>query len=140
VVWNDASLHPLGDVFLRAFSLTLDRPSRIQKVNDDNSYALHFMPAVSVRADGSIVSSWYDRRRGGANSATTDYMGEIRHSPASPGRDFRISTGPTDWTQDSSLITPNFGDYTDNASSDTKTWFTWSDGRLGVPQPFVDAR
>jgi hypothetical protein len=140
VVWNDASLHPLGDVFLRAFSLTLDHPSRIQKVNDDNSYALHFMPAVSVRADGSIVSSWYDRRRSGANSATTDYMGEIRHRPTSPGRDFRISTGPTDWTKDSSLITPNFGDYTDNASSGTRTWFTWSDGRLGVPQPFVDAR
>jgi hypothetical protein len=65
-------------------------------------------------------------------------MGEVRRKPTSPGRDFRITTGPTDWTKDSSLITPNFGDYTDNASSGTRTWFTWSDGRLGVAQPFVD--
>jgi hypothetical protein len=140
VEWNDASLHPLGDIFLRAFPLSLGTPGSIRKVNDDNSFALHFLPAVSVRADGSIVSSWYDRRRGGANSAVTDYFGEVRQAPASQGRDFRITTGATDWTKDSSIIVPNFGDYTDNASSGTRTWFTWSDGRIGVPQPFVDAR
>ena len=140
VEWNDASLHPLGDIFLRAFPLSLGSPGQIRKVNDDNSFALHFLPAVSVRADGSIVSSWYDRRRGGANSAVTDYFGEVRQTPTSQGQDFRITTGPTDWTKDSSIIVPNFGDYTDNASSGTRTWFTWSDGRIGVPQPFVDAR
>jgi len=139
VVWNDASRHPLGDIFLRAFSPNLRRPGRIQKLNDDNSFALHFMPAVSIRADGAIVSSWYDRRLGGANSASTDYFGEVRRTPGGRGPDFRITTGPTDWTADSSLLTPNFGDYTDNASSGNRTWFTWSDGRLGVTQPFVDA-
>ena len=46
--------------------------------------------------------------------------------------------GATDWTNTSSLITPNFGDYTDNTSVGTTTYYTWSDGRLGVPQPFVD--
>ena len=35
-------------------------------------------------------------------------------------------------------IVPNFGDYTDNASVGTTTYYTWSDGRLGVPQPFTD--
>ena len=43
-----------------------------------------------------------------------------------------------DWTNTSSLITPNFGDYTDNASVGTTTYYSWSDGRIGVPQPFTD--
>lgn len=37
-------------------------------------------------------------------------------------------------------MSPNFGDYTDNASTGTRTYDTWTDGRLGVPQPFVDRR
>ncbi len=82
------------------------------------------MPAVSVRGDGSIATSWYDRRRNGADSAQTEYFGEIRSSPASQARDFRITTGPTNWTNTSSFLIPNFGDYTDNASDGTTTYFT----------------
>ena len=93
-----------------------------------------------LRGDGSIATSWYDRRIGGANSATTDYFSEIRTAATTPARDMRITTGSTDWVNTSSLIAPNFGDYTDNASSGTTTYFTWSDGRIGVPQPFVDHR
>lgn len=139
VAWNDASRHPLGDIWLRSLPLGLDIGGPISKVNDDNSYALHFLPALSVRSDGSIVTSWYDRRRGGADSATTDYYGEVRTGAARNGTDFRITTGSTNWTNTSTLSSPNFGDYTDNASTGTTTYFTWSDGRLGVPQPFVDS-
>lgn len=140
VVWNDASVHPLGDIWMRALPMDLAINGPITKVNDDNSYALHFLPAVSVRSDGSIVTSWYDRRLHGPDSASTDYFGEIRTDPTSKARDFRITTGSTNWTNTSSLITPNFGDYTDNASSGMKSYFTWADGRIGVPQPFVDHR
>lgn len=140
VVWNDASAHPLGDIWLRALPLNLDVTGPISKVNDDNSYALHFLPAVSVRGDGSSSVSWYDRRLTGPTSTKTDYFGEIRATPTSAARDFRITTGSTDWLGTSSLINPNFGDYTDNASSGQTTYYTWSDGRLGVPQPFVDSR
>jgi len=139
VVWNDASVHPLGDIWMRALPMTLAVNGPITKVNDDdNSYALHFLPAVSVRADGSVATSWYDRRLHPADSAQTDYFGEIRATPTSGGNDFRVTTGSTNWTNTSSLIIPNFGDYTDNASSGAMSYFTWSDGRIGVPQPFVD--
>ena len=33
---------------------------------------------------------------------------------------------------------PLFGDYTDSATDGTRTYYIWSDGRLGIPQPFVD--
>jgi len=141
-VWNDASLHPLGDIWLRALNYNLDiSPSTpIRKVNDDNSFALHFLPAVSVRASGALAVSWYDRRLNGADSTRTDYFADVRATPAQNGADVRITTGATDWAGTSSLINPNFGDYTDNASSGEKTYFNWSDGRTGVPQPFVDSR
>jgi hypothetical protein len=140
VVWNDASAHPLGDIWLRGLPLDLTISGPISKVNDDDSFALHFLPAVSVRTDGSIATSWYDRRIGGPTSVDTEYFAEIRTSPTKPGRDFRITTAATNWSNTGSLINPNFGDYTDNASSGTTTYFTWSDGRIGVPQPFVDHR
>jgi hypothetical protein len=140
VVWNDASAHPLGDIWMRGLPLDLSLTGPIAKVNDDNSFALHFLPAVSVRADGSIATSWYDRRIGGPTSVDTEYFGETRTAPTASGRDFRITTGPTNWSNTSSFINPNFGDYTDNASSGTTTYYTWSDGRIGVPQPFVDHR
>jgi hypothetical protein len=75
----------------------------------------------------------------GPDSARTQYFGEVRSSPRSNGRDFRISTGSTDWTNTSAIATPNFGDYTDSASSGSRTYYTWTDGRTGVPQPFVDS-
>jgi hypothetical protein len=138
VVWNDASAHPLGDIWMRALPMNLAVAGPITKVNGDHSFALHFLPAVSVQASGAIATSWYDRRLAAPDSARTEYFGEIRATPRAPAADFRITTGPSDWTNTSTFIAPNFGDYTDNASSGSTTYFTWSDGRIGVPQPFVD--
>ena len=137
VEWNDASHHPLGDIFLRSLDANLSLTAPIMKVNDDDSFALHFMPAVSVRSDGSVASSWYDRRLWGPDSTHTDYFAEVRPSAGTAVSDFRVTTSSTNWAGVSSVINPNFGDYTDNASTGTTTYFTWSDGRLGIPQPFV---
>jgi hypothetical protein len=140
VEWNDASLHPLGDIWLRALRPKLAGRDATARVNDDNSFALHFLPAVSVRSNGTICSSWYDRRLNGADSTRTDYFGDCRTAPRTAATDFRITTGSTDWNGTSSFIVPNFGDYTDNTSTGNNTYFTWSDGRIGVPQPFVTHR
>jgi hypothetical protein len=139
-VWNDASRHPLGDIWLRPVTPSLQTLGTTRRVDDGTSYALRFLPAVSIRTDGTICTSWYDRRRGGATSSITDYYAECRANPATSATDIQITTGATDWAGTSSLITPNFGDYTDNATDGTRTYFTWSDGRIGVPQPLVESR
>lgn len=140
-VWNDASAHPLGDIWLRALPLNLAIKGKIHRVNDRGDYALHFLPALSVSTSGSINISWYDRRKGGADSSLTDYYGERRASPGTNGADFRITTGSTDWTNTSTfVIQPNFGYYTDNATDGSTTYYAWTDGRTKVPQPFVDSR
>jgi hypothetical protein len=137
IVWNDASHHPLGDIFMRAYSPGLTNPGAILRINSDTSGALHFMPAVCFLSDGSMVTSWYDRRNYGPSSSVTDYWGDIRPAPYAAANNFVITTVATDWNATGSIITPNFGDYTDNACTGTQAYFTWSDGRLGVPQPFV---
>lgn len=145
VEWNDASLHPLADIWMRAFPSHLGTPGPISKVNTDDSGALHFLPAVCAASDGSIVSSWYDRRRGGADSTSTDYFAETRPNPTTNRIDHPVTTGSTDWNATSSIIIPNFGDYTNNtcttsANGKPLAYYNWSDGRTGVPQPFVDDR
>jgi hypothetical protein len=140
VAWNDSSVHPLGDIWLRSASLDLGRLAPTVRVDDDSDSAFHGLPALSVRADGTTCVSWYDRRLSGPTSTVTDYFGDCRATPAEDAPDFRISTGSSDWAATSSVSTPNFGDYTDSASAGNTTYFTWTDGRLGTPQPFVDSR
>jgi hypothetical protein len=137
IVWNDASHHPLGDIFLRTFANRLTSPGGIEKVNSDNTGALHMFPAVCFRSDGYMVTSWYDRRNFVPDAAWTDLFADIRATPYAASNNFKVTTVPTDWDNTSSIITPNFGDYTDNACSGTEAFFTWSDGRLGYSQPFV---
>jgi hypothetical protein len=139
-VWNDASRHPLGDIWLRPASLSLTRLGPVRRVDDGSGYALRFLPAVSVRADGTICTSWYDRRGHGASSTATNYYADCRRTPTENAQDVRISTATTDWAGTSSWLEPNFGDYTDSAADGRHTYFIWSDGRLGVPQPFVAGR
>ena len=82
--------------------------------------------------------------RSSANTALTDVSVATKVNPRTTSTPTKnnttVTTGSTDWLSVSSIIVPNFGDYTDNVSSGNRTYFTWSDGRLGVPQPFVDSR
>jgi hypothetical protein len=137
VVWNDASHHPLGDIFLRAFATGLTSPGAIEKLNADNTGAVHMFPAVCFESNGSMVTSWYDRRNFVPDSAWTDLFADIRPSPYATSHNFKVTTTPTNWNATSSIIIPNFGDYTDNACTANSAFFTWSDGRLGCSQPFV---
>ena len=50
----------------------------------------------------------------------------------------RVTTVASDWNAVSSIIIPNFGDYTDNYVAGGTLFVAWSDGRPGVPQPFED--
>src|SRR5207249_9954394 len=76
-------------------------------------------PLSTLSLHDALPISWYDRRVAGPNSTLTDYFAEVRTGPTANAKDFKVTTGATDWNVTSSLIAPNFGDYTDNASSGT---------------------
>jgi hypothetical protein len=147
MVWNDARFSPLGDILLQSFRLGGLAPVQPAPVVLDNpqSGGVHFLPALRyATADGRLDVSWY--ARDSANTAVTSVDAAVGIDPritASPPNT-RITTVPSDWNNVSSDIVPNFGDYTDNAVNTTGTapyvgstlYVAWSDGRLGVPQPF----
>ncbi len=149
IVWNDARLHPLGDIFLQSFAL--GSLSAIQsapvKLNTDQSGALHFLPALrNADAAGRLSVAWYDRRPS-ANTALTHVFAALSLNPRltqTPSSNVLVTTQPTDWNAVSSDIQPNFGDYIDTyvgargsaPFTGNVLYVAWSDGRIGTPQPF----
>lgn len=135
-VWNEGNAHPLGDIVLATADPTLTTISPKVRVNDDNSFALHFLPAVSVDGLGNTNVSWFDRRNAGGTAMTDTFAVSI--PPGSSGAtNARVTSVATDWNSTGSFIAPNFGDYTDNTSDGTTFYVNWSDGRLGIPNSFV---
>jgi len=147
MVWNDARHHPLGDILLQSFTLgSLTRVQHAPVVLNPAADVSNFLPALRVaNGRGNLDVSWYSRTK--ANSAITGVTAVIGVSPkttARPGSHATITSATSDWNSISSDIVPNFGDYTDNVLVTTGTapyvgstlYVAWSDGRLGLPQPF----
>jgi len=71
-------------------------------------------------------------------------LGVSPRATRTPGSNVTITTAASNWDDSISNISPNFGDYTDNALDTTSTppyvsgtlYVAWTDGRTGVPQPF----
>lgn len=147
IVWNDARFHPLGDILMQSFSLVSLTSVTAQPVQLNNHVGgLHFLPALrNTDGDGDLQITWYERATG--STTLTNVVGVIDVNPLTtktPSSSVTVTTTPTDWNGVSSVIVPNFGDYTDNyvqaqstAPYTTQTDFVaWSDGRTGAPQPF----
>jgi hypothetical protein len=147
MVWNDTRHHPLGDIVLQSFTLgSLAPVQHAPVVLNPATDASNFLPALRVaNAKGNLDVSWYSRTN--PNSAITGVTAVTGVSPrttARPGSHVTITSGTSDWNSVSSDIVPNFGDYTDNVLVSTGTapyvgstlYVAWSDGRLGLPQPF----
>ena len=147
MVWNDARLHPYGDILLQSFKRSSLSPVQSQPVVLDRPHnaGLDFLPALrTATAAGLLDVSWYTRAS--VRTADTGVMAALHVSPlaTTTPANTMITNVLSDWTNNSSLIVPNFGDYTDAAVSVTGSapylgntlYIAWSDGRLGIPQPF----
>lgn len=149
MVWNDARLHPNGDILLQSFNATslAGIQSKPVALDNDKSGAVHILPALRyVDSSGNLDVSWYDRRPS-ANTTITNVYAALAVNPrttTTPSTNYRVTDVASDWNAVSSDIIPNFGDYTDNfiifvtsgSHHGAKIYVAWSDGRLGVPQPF----
>jgi hypothetical protein len=148
VVWNDARVHVLGDIFMQSFAqatLTPVQPGPVP-LNSLGKGGMHLLPALrNASASGKLTVSWYQRPD--PNTTLTDvYLnsGIVPTDPNPSQTNSRVTNATSDWGAVSSDIIPNFGDYTDNYVLATPTppytdktlYIAWSDGRLGLPQPF----
>ncbi len=144
MVWNDTRRHGTGDIFLQSFnlgSLTVVQSSPVRVNSRTDTGGWLFLPAVrNADGSGNLDVSFYSRSS--ANTALTNVNASLRVNPrttSTPARaDTQITTGSSDWNGVSSIIIPNFGDYTDNYFVGATLYVAWSDGRLGFPQPFED--
>jgi len=147
MVWNDARKHPFGDILMQSFGLNGLRPVQAKPVVIDQPHnaGLAFLPAVrGASADGKLDVSWYSRNS--VSTSNTSVEAAVGVNPLTTGTppNVPITDVASNWDNNSSFITPNFGDYTDNAVSVTGTfpyvgtrlYVAWSDGRAGIPQPF----
>jgi hypothetical protein len=146
IVWNDARLHPAGDIFVQSYQLGSLAPVQAAPVQLNSSAGgWHMLPAVSADGSGTLNVSFYGRSS--ANTAVTDVFAALRVDPrtlATPRSNTLVTSVASDWNAVSSDIVPNFGDYTDNYvlvtpgrhSASSTLFVAWSDGRLGLPQPF----
>jgi hypothetical protein len=146
IVWNDTRVHPLGDILLQSFNLV--SLSRVQgspvRINPDTG-GMHFMPALrQAQASGLIDVSYFQRDTANTDITNVDAIINLSPRTTGAGSKIRVTSVPSSWINTSSDIIPNFGDYTDSyvqsISSapfyDDTLYVAWSDGRLGVPQPF----
>jgi hypothetical protein len=139
MVWNDARFDPLGDILMQSYALgTLARIQSAPVRLNSATGGLHFLPALrNASAGGKLGVSWYERAS--ANTALTNVSAVLGLDPrttTSPSASTLVTSVATDWNNVSSDIVPNFGDYTDNYATGGRLYEAWSDGRLGVPQPF----
>ncbi len=130
--------------FLQSFnlgSLTAVQSSPVRINNRKDTGGWHFLPAVRQSdSNGNLNVSFYSRSS--ANTALTNVFAALKVAPRTTTppikNDAQVTTGSSDWNAVSSIIIPNFGDYTDNYFLGTTLYVAWSDGRLGFPQPFED--
>ena len=142
LVWNDARDRPLGDILLQSYTLggLIPVQSSPVRLNNDNGPGdMHAMPGLrNTSSTGLLNVTWYDRRGTNAGTGKTNVFGAINVNPltSSTPLNHRFTNVSTDWLATSSVIIPNFGDYTDNFVSESNILYvSWSDGRTGVPQP-----
>jgi hypothetical protein len=150
IVWNDARFKPSGDILLQSFSVRTLFPIQSEPVIVNRAAASgqgwQFLPAMRNTDDeGNLYISWYGRTK--PDTAITNVYEAVGVSPrtTSTPPNIKITNVASDWNADSSDIIPNFGDYTDNyvvarsfgpPFTGEIDYTAWSDGRLGVPQPF----
>jgi hypothetical protein len=139
MVWNDARTNPLGDILLRSYALGTLSPVQAAPVRlNTGTEGLHFLPAVrNPSPSGKIGVIWYDRTT--PSTTITNVRAALNLDPrlaAPPSSNVLVTSAPSDWNAVSSDIVPNFGDYTDDYANNGLLYAAWSDGRLGLPQPF----
>jgi hypothetical protein len=152
MVWNDAGIHPLGDILLQSFDQGTLAPIQgapvvlNQPQSGPGSGGLHMFPAMNTaNSTGLLDVSWYARDEAQTTLTNVDAVLGVNPRTTTPSSsNIRITSMASDWLQNSSIINPNFGDYIDEAFSTTGTppyvggtlYFAWSDGRFAVSQPF----
>jgi hypothetical protein len=149
IVWNDARFHPDGNILLQSFTLGSLAPVQATPVQIDKPVPSatgslntnwHIMPAMrQASEDGLLTVSFYGGRPSLGTTLTDVFVAKgVDPRTKKTPHNKRVTNMSSDWSTVTSVIAPNFGDYTDNyiVPGTNKVHVAWTDDRLGIPQPF----
>jgi hypothetical protein len=148
IVWNDARHHPNGDILLQSFRFGSLKRVQHSPTTLDRAHrgGVTFLPALRVaNRSGNLDVAWYSRASAGTTETAIRAAIGVNPVATSTPRNVTITSRTSDWLVNNSDIVPNFGDYIDDVVSVTGHWpfvgkklyVAWSDGRTGIPQPFM---
>ena len=99
------------------------------RVNDDAVGYDNWLPELGAGSDGCVYATWYDHRDDPWGSTTNVYLSRSCDGGATWAASRAVSSAPSNFTTSGTNIAPNMGDYAHVASSGTKLYPVWADGR-----------
>jgi hypothetical protein len=100
-----------------------------------------WLPEVAVAPDGQVACAWYDWRDATASTAggeSSVYLATSEDGGATWTEKGAITDARTAWTNVSTNIVPNEGDYISMFASQEGLAVAWSDGRGGTPDTWME--
>ncbi len=110
------------------------------RVNNDSPWYDNYLPEIAVAGNGDLYSLWYDFRdspAGTCGGVSHAYMAQSTNNGQNWTQLGAASSVQTNWTNVSSNIIPNMGDYLGLFADGTAVYPSWGDGRLGNPDVFA---
>ena len=109
-------------------------------MNDDEGVYDDWLPEIAVDAAGRVYVAWYDWRDAG--EALCAGASLVYHARSVDGGATWTPLGPladrlSDWTQVSSNLAPNQGDYIGLCAGPESLVAAWADGRNGTPDIYL---
>jgi hypothetical protein len=110
------------------------------RANDDPPWLDDWLPEVAVGANGTVVLVWYDWRDASevfCNALSLTYLATSADGGVSWGANAAIADTPSPWSQVSSNLAPNQGDYLGLFANRESAFVAWADGRNGDPDAYA---
>src|SRR5439155_2312119 len=110
------------------------------RVNDDPGHFDDWLPEVGVGGQGVAYVMWYDWRDSPAarcGGVSQVYLALSQTGGASWSPLGAATTAASDWTNSSSILAPNQGDYVSLYVNDLTAYLAWADVRNGDPDVYT---
>jgi hypothetical protein len=110
------------------------------RVNQDAAYFDNWLPEVAVSGQGRVFVAWYDWRdspAGRCGGLSHLYLARSDDGGGSWTQLGAVTDALSDWTNSSSYLAPNQGDYIALYANENGVYPAWADARNGDPDVYM---
>jgi hypothetical protein len=128
------------DIFVTSSANGVSSWSTPVRVNGDPANLDDWLPEVAVSAQGKAYVAWYDWRDSVSTRCagiSNVYLARSDDGGGSWIEVGQVSDAPSDWTNNSSNLAPNQGDYISLYANEIGVYPAWADARNGDPDVYT---